>query len=118
MLKFFGHQPTAICYQELEFEYTGKNAVVLFSDSVTARILMTKPSQAFFPMFQQNVLRHTPYGQIDASHLFKDLDVDFLTVAVSGLAFCYGNNVFGIRQFEVCRTCKRIDAMYAVCDSE
>jgi hypothetical protein len=53
-------------------------------------------------MFQQNVLRHTPYGQIDASHLFKDLDVDLLTVAVSGLALCYGNNVFGIRQVEVC----------------
>jgi hypothetical protein len=47
VLKFFGHQPTAICYQELEFEHTGKNAVVLFSDSVTARILMTKPCDLF-----------------------------------------------------------------------
>jgi hypothetical protein len=103
VLKFFGHHPTSSCYQEPEFEYTGRDAVVVFSDSVLARVLLTKPTQAFFGMFQQKVLRHTPYGQVDASHLFKDLDANLLTVAVSGLALCYGNNVFGIRQVEVCK---------------
>jgi hypothetical protein len=103
VLRFSGHHPTSARYQEPEFEYTGRNAIVVFSDSVLGRILLTKPTQAFFAMFKQNVLRHTPYGQIDASHLLKDLDVDVLTVAVSGLAYCYGNNVFDIHQVEVCR---------------
>jgi hypothetical protein len=116
VLKFFGHHPTSNRYQEPEFEYTGKNAVALFSDSVTAWILMTKPSHAFFGMFQQNVLRHTPHGQIDASHLFQDMDFDFLTVAMSGLALCYGNNVFGIRQVEVCRKKKGCCTNCVVCE--
>jgi hypothetical protein len=108
VLRFSGHHPMSGHYQEPEFEYTGRDAVVVFSDSVLARILLTKPTQAFFAMFQQNVLRRTPYGQIDASHLLKDLDVDLLTVAVSGLAYCYGNNIFGIRQVEVCRIRPRV----------
>jgi hypothetical protein len=103
VLRFSSHHPTLARYQEPEFEYTGRHAVVVFSDLVLARVLLTRPTQAFFAMFQQNALRHTPYGQIDVSHLLKDLDVDVLTVAVSGLAYCYGNNVFGIRQVEVCR---------------
>jgi hypothetical protein len=101
VLKFFGHQPTSGRYQEPDFEYTGRDAVVVFSDSVLARLLLTQPSQAFFGMFQQNVLKHTPYGQLDVRHLFEHLDLDLLTVAISGLAYCYGNNILGIRQVEV-----------------
>jgi hypothetical protein len=102
VIKFFGHQPTSGRYQQPELEYTGRDAIVVFSDSVLARLLLMKPSQAFFGMYQQNVLRHTPYGQLDVRHLFKHLDLDMLTVSISGLAYCYGNNILGIRQVEVC----------------
>ena len=101
LMRYCGHLPTGNRYEEPAFEYRGRDGVVIIGDSVIARLLLTEPGQAFFGMFQKNILRQTPYAQLDCRHLFADLDVDLLEVAISGLSLCYGNNVLGIRQIAV-----------------
>jgi hypothetical protein len=81
--------------------YYGRNAILFLTDSTAARILMTRPEQAFFPMYCSNELKNVPYGQIDVSHLFTDLPLDTLQASISGLCLVTSRNVLTLLQFMV-----------------
>jgi hypothetical protein len=101
LVQYLGHVPTGARYEQPDFEYTGRDAIAVITNSTVARVRLTRPSQCFFGMFQGGVIKPTPYGQIDASHLFADLPFDTLQVSISGLAHCYGHNILTTRQIEV-----------------
>jgi hypothetical protein len=101
LVQYLGHFPTGAKYETPDFEFTGRDAIIVITNSTMARVRLTKPSQAFFGMFQGGSLKPTPYGQIDASHLLAGLPCDTLQLSVSGLANCYGHNIFTTRQIEV-----------------
>lgn len=96
-----GHSPTGARYEQVDLEYRGRDAIVVLGNSTVARGRLAPPGQSFFAMFSQGSLVPTPYGQIDASHLFEDFPVDVLDFGISGLCYCFGRNTLGLRQFEV-----------------
>jgi hypothetical protein len=101
LIQHVGHSPSEEKYQCPDFEYRGRDAIAVIADGSVSRVRLTRASQAFFAMFQNERLKPTPYGQIDASHLFEDLPFDTLQVSVASLSYCYGKNIFRLRQIEV-----------------
>jgi hypothetical protein len=101
LVRYVGHSPTGKKPETPKFTYRGRDAIVIFTDSTAARLLMTQPDQAFFAMFQGRELKRIPYGQIDVSHVFEDLPFDVLQVSISGFCLVYGRNKINPRHFAV-----------------
>jgi hypothetical protein len=101
LVRYVGHALAGHTPKMSRLAYFGRNAILFLTDSTAARILMTRPQQAFFAMYRSNKLKNMPYGQIDVSNLFTDLPFDTLQASISGLCVVTGQNVLTSLQFTV-----------------
>jgi hypothetical protein len=73
-----------------DFEFDGRDGILLLGDSNVTKFRAASPSRSFFAKVSYGGLVDIPYPQVDCSFLFDQLPMSMIHVGISGWSLKHG----------------------------